>query len=109
MRFADTGAGIPEEAKDRIFIPFYTTKSKGTGLGLAISQRIVKAHGGSIEVQSRLGEGSEFILRFPSATAVDAAGRLGLTPTPLQVTRVEPVTEPDEAEPIAPELARESG
>ena len=109
VRFADTGAGIPEEAKDRIFIPFYTTKSKGTGLGLAISQRIVKAHGGSIEVQSRLGEGSEFILRFPSATAVDAAGRLGLTPTPLQVTRVEPVTEPDEAEPIAPELARESG
>jgi two-component system, NtrC family, sensor histidine kinase HydH len=108
-RFADTGAGIPEEAKDRIFIPFYTTKSKGTGLGLAISQRIVKAHGGSIEVQSRLGEGSEFILRFPSATAVDAAGRLGLTQTPLQVTRVEPVAEPDEPEPIAPELARESG
>src|SRR5206468_1970589 len=108
VRFADTGAGIPEEAKDRIFIPFYTTKSKGTGLGLAISQRIVKAHGGSIEVQSRLGEGSEFILRFPSATAVDAAGRLGLTPTPLQVTRVEPARE-EEPEPIAPSLARESG
>src|SRR5712664_3316978 len=108
VRFADTGAGIPEEAKDRIFIPFYTTKSKGTGLGLAISQRIVKAHGGSIEVQSRLGEGSEFILRFPSATAVDAAGRLGLTPTPLQVTRVEPARD-EEPEPIAPSLARESG
>ena len=107
-RFADTGAGIPEDAKDRIFIPFYTTKSKGTGLGLAISQRIVKAHGGSIEVQSRLGEGSEFILRFPSATAVDAAGRLGLTPTPLQVARVESV-DAEEPEPIAPELVRESG
>ena len=109
VRFADTGAGIPEEAKDRIFIPFYTTKSKGTGLGLAISQRIVKAHGGSIEVQSRFGEGSEFILRFPSATAVDVAGRLGLTQTPLQVTRVEPAAEPDEAGPIAPALAREAG
>src|SRR6267378_461166 len=108
VRFADTGAGIPEEAKDRIFIPFYTTKSKGTGLGLAISQRIVKAHGGSIEVQSRLGEGSEFILRFPSATAVDVAGRLGLTPTPLQVTRVEPARDP-EPEPISPSLARDSG
>ncbi len=67
VRVADTGAGIPEDALDRIFIPFYTTKSKGTGLGLAISQRIVKGHGGTIEVQSRLGEGSEFILRFPSA------------------------------------------
>src|SRR5438309_8172596 len=42
VRFADTGAGIPEDALDRIFIPFYTTKTKGTGLGLAICQRIVK-------------------------------------------------------------------
>ena len=78
MRFSDTGAGIPEEAKDRIFIPFYTTKTKGTGLGLAITQRIVKGHGGTIEVQSRLGEGTEFVLRFPSASALDTAGRLGL-------------------------------
>ena len=60
-------------------------------------------------MQSRLGEGSEFILRFPSATAVDVAGRLGLTPTPLQVTRAEPVADPEEGERIAPALARESG
>jgi signal transduction histidine kinase len=89
VRIADTGAGIPEEAKDRIFIPFYTTKTKGTGLGLAISQRIVKGHGGTIEVQSRLGEGTEFILRFPSATALDTAGRLGVAPTPIGVPRVQ--------------------
>jgi two-component system sensor histidine kinase HydH len=82
VRFADTGAGIPEEALDRIFIPFYTTKTKGTGLGLAISQRIVKGHGGTIEVQSRVGEGTEFILRFPSASALDTAGRLGLVQEP---------------------------
>jgi signal transduction histidine kinase len=97
VRFSDTGAGIPEDARDRIFIPFYTTKSKGTGLGLAITQRIVKAHGGSIEVQSRLGEGSEFILRFPSASAVDAAGRLGLTGTP-----VPPPPAPRDEDSIAP-------
>ncbi|HEX9578962.1 MAG TPA: ATP-binding protein, partial [Myxococcales bacterium] len=82
VRFTDTGAGIPEDALDRIFIPFYTTKSKGTGLGLAITQRIVKGHGGTIEVQSRLGEGSEFILRFPSAAALDTAGRLGMVQPP---------------------------
>src|SRR5438477_722552 len=82
VRFADTGAGIAEDALDRIFIPFYTTKTKGTGLGLAITQRIVKGHGGTIEVQSRLGEGSEFILRFPSAAALDTAGRLGLVQAP---------------------------
>ncbi len=82
VRFADTGAGIPEESLDRIFIPFYTTKTKGTGLGLAISQRIVKGHGGAIEVQSRVGEGTEFILRFPSAAALDTAGRLGMVQSP---------------------------
>ncbi|MGZ6142528.1 MAG: ATP-binding protein [Myxococcales bacterium] len=81
VRVADTGAGIPEDALDRIFIPFYTTKMKGTGLGLAISQRIVKGHGGTIEVQSRVGEGTEFILRFPSAAALDTAGRLGMVTT----------------------------
>ncbi len=98
VRFADTGAGIPEEALDRIFIPFYTTKSKGTGLGLAISQRIVKGHGGTIEVQSRLGEGTEFILRFPSASALDTAGRLGLVqvPTPIQNRKLED----DQARPV---------
>jgi two-component system, NtrC family, sensor histidine kinase HydH len=85
VRFADTGAGIPEDALDRIFIPFYTTKTKGTGLGLAITQRIVKGHGGTIEVQSRVGEGTEFILRFPSATALDTAGRLGMVQTPVSV------------------------
>jgi signal transduction histidine kinase len=82
VRFADTGAGIPEDTLDRIFIPFYTTKTKGTGLGLAISQRIVKGHGGTIEVQSRVGEGTEFILRFPSAAALDTAGRLGMVQSP---------------------------
>jgi len=92
VRFTDTGEGIPEDALDRIFIPFYTTKTKGTGLGLAISQRIVKGHGGSIEVQSRVGEGTEFILRFPSATALDTAGRLGMVQTPAS-------TEPLPAEP----------
>jgi signal transduction histidine kinase len=90
VRFADTGAGIPEDALDRIFIPFYTTKTKGTGLGLAICQRIVKGHGGTIEVQSRVGEGTEFILRFPSASALDTAGRLGLSSNPA----IEPIAEP---------------
>ncbi len=67
VRFRDTGPGIPEEARERIFIPFYTTKEKGTGLGLAICQRIVRAHGGTLTVESRLGEGTEFTVRLPGA------------------------------------------
>jgi len=97
VRFADTGEGIQEDALDRIFIPFYTTKTKGTGLGLAITQRIVKGHGGTIEVQSRVGEGSEFILRFPSATALDTAGRLGMVQAPVAA---DPISAPPGAKKI---------
>ena len=57
IRFRDTGEGIPEEARERIFIPFYTTKDKGTGLGLAIVQRIVKAHNGSSSRAGGAGHG----------------------------------------------------
>ena len=65
IRFRDSGPGIPEEARENIFVPFYTTKEKGTGLGLAICQRIVKAHGGSIAVRSAHGEGAEFVISLP--------------------------------------------
>lgn len=65
IHFRDTGAGIPEEARENIFVPFYTTKEKGTGLGLAISQRIVKAHAGTITVRTTPGEGAEFVISLP--------------------------------------------
>jgi two-component system, NtrC family, sensor histidine kinase HydH len=65
IRFRDSGPGIPEDARENIFVPFYTTKEKGTGLGLAICQRLVKAHGGSIGVRSALGEGAEFLISLP--------------------------------------------
>jgi signal transduction histidine kinase len=66
LRVRDTGGGIPEEAKQHIFVPFYTTKEKGTGLGLAICQRIVKSHGGTISMASKVGEGTEFVIRLPA-------------------------------------------
>jgi signal transduction histidine kinase len=66
IRVLDTGNGIPEEARPHIFVPFYTTKEQGTGLGLAICDRIVKSHGGSIMISSRIGEGTEFIIRLPA-------------------------------------------
>jgi two-component system, sporulation sensor kinase E len=62
---ADTGGGIPQEQLNRIFEPFYTTKKKGTGLGLMIVQRIVRAHGGRIELQSQVGRGTTFRIWLP--------------------------------------------
>ncbi|MBU6410284.1 MAG: PAS domain S-box protein [Verrucomicrobia bacterium] len=62
---ADTGGGIPQEQINRIFEPFFTTKKKGTGLGLLIVQRVVRAHNGRIELESRVGRGTTFRIWLP--------------------------------------------
>jgi two-component system sensor histidine kinase HydH len=62
---SDTGGGIPAEAFQNIFNPFFTTKVRGTGLGLAVTQRIVEAHGGKIEVKNEIGLGSTFRVLLP--------------------------------------------
>ncbi len=65
IRFRDSGPGVPDDARENVFVPFFTTKEKGTGLGLAICQRIVKAHQGSIAVSSPPGGGAEFVISLP--------------------------------------------
>jgi len=65
VTISDTGGGIPQEQINRIFDPFFTTKKKGTGLGLMIVQRIVRAHGGRIEVESLVGRGTTFRIWLP--------------------------------------------
>ena len=62
---ADTGGGIPQEQINRIFEPFFTTKKRGSGLGLMIVQRIVRAHGGRIELESQAGRGTTFRVWLP--------------------------------------------
>ncbi|TAM49135.1 MAG: hypothetical protein EPN53_08730, partial [Acidobacteria bacterium] len=65
----DTGVGIPEAIRDRIFDPFFSTREvgQGTGLGLAVSYSIVSAHGGRIEVESQVGQGAAFRVVLPLA------------------------------------------
>jgi signal transduction histidine kinase len=63
----DNGIGMPPEVKARIFEPFFTTKDvgKGTGLGLSIVFKIIEAHGGSIDINTAVNEGTEFIITLP--------------------------------------------
>lgn len=62
---SDTGGGIPQDQINRIFEPFFTTKAKGSGLGLMIVRRIVRSHGGRIELESNVGQGTKFCIWFP--------------------------------------------
>jgi two-component system sensor histidine kinase HydH len=72
IRVADNGLGIDEDARDQIFDPFYTSREEGTGLGLALCRKIVDNHGGSIEVETAAGEGTEFVLTFPKSIGDEA-------------------------------------
>ena len=67
ISITDNGPGIPDSIKDKIFQPFFTTKptGQGTGLGLSLAYDIVKAHGGTIEINSKEGEGTGFIIKLP--------------------------------------------
>jgi len=65
IELSDTGAGMTEEVMENLWKPLHTTKAKGMGLGLAICKRIVEAHGGTISVKSRVGEGTTATVRIP--------------------------------------------
>ncbi|MGA3335255.1 MAG: ATP-binding protein [Terracidiphilus sp.] len=62
---SDTGSGLSDEIRERLFLPFYSTKHRGTGLGLSIAAKIVQEHGGSISAEANSPKGARFLLRLP--------------------------------------------
>ena len=70
---ADSGPGIPEEAKEKLFLPYFSTKARGTGLGLAIVSRIVTEHHGGIRVEENRPTGTKFIIELPVERPVAAS------------------------------------
>ena len=73
LHVTDSGPGVPAELRDRIFQPFFTTRSRGTGLGLAVARQIVEAHGGRIEVGDADGGGARFTVTLPAAAGAAMA------------------------------------
>jgi len=71
VAISDTGHGLTDEIRERLFLPFYSTKSRGTGLGLSIAAKIVQEHGGSLRAESNSPKGARFLLRLP---LIDAGG-----------------------------------
>lgn len=76
IRFQDAGPGVPEENRERIFIPYFTTRNGGTGLGMAISRRTAERHGGTLELETSSAPGACFEFRFRQ-DPVDRAGEAG--------------------------------
>jgi signal transduction histidine kinase len=62
---SDTGHGLTDEIRERLFLPFYSTKHRGTGLGLSIAAKIAQEHGGSIRAESNMPKGARFLLSIP--------------------------------------------
>jgi len=70
---ADTGHGVSREAKEKLFLPYFSTKQRGTGLGLSIVSRIIEDHHGSIRVEENVPVGARFIIELPVAPEAVAA------------------------------------
>jgi two-component system, NtrC family, nitrogen regulation sensor histidine kinase NtrY len=73
IMIADTGHGIDREVKEKLFLPYFSTKKRGTGLGLAIVRRIVEDHRGTIRVEENRPAGAKFVVELPLATRISAA------------------------------------
>ncbi len=78
IRISDTGKGIPEEMRDRLFYPFFTTKQTGSGVGLPLARKIVEGHQGIIDFESTVGRGTTFLVKLPMVDPRDAAAPAAL-------------------------------
>ena len=72
LTIADTGSGLTDEMRERLFLPYFSTKQRGTGLGLAIAAKIIQEHQGTIRAEKNEPAGAKFIVELKPATAADS-------------------------------------
>ena len=86
---SDTGPGLSDEIRERLFLPYYSTKRRGTGLGLSIAAKIVQEHGGSISAEANSPKGARFLVRLP-LTELEASPAKESTPSAVGETTASP-------------------
>jgi len=88
IEVSDTGHGLTEEIRERLFLPFYSTKHRGTGLGLSIAAKIIQEVGGSIRAESNSPKGARFLIRLPLLDHAEPhAQELNASTTPVTGAR----------------------
>jgi CheY-like chemotaxis protein len=106
----DNGEGMTPEVKARAFEPFFTTKSiKGTGLGLSVAHQIVANHGGSIQVESKAGEGTTFIVKLPISKSSGEGDRRPATQDSPKRLNILVIDDEEEVRNVLEELLSEEG
>jgi len=87
VEVSDTGHGLTAEIRERLFLPFYSTKHRGTGLGLSIAAKIVQEAGGTIRAESNAPKGARFLMRLPLIEHADSSGHENGSVTPVSEVR----------------------
>ncbi|MGA2216996.1 MAG: ATP-binding protein [Terracidiphilus sp.] len=85
LEVSDTGHGLTDEIRERLFLPFYSTKHRGTGLGLSIAAKIVQEHGGSVRAEANSPKGARFLVRLPLMESVKMEPANGASSTPVVI------------------------
>src|SRR5665213_3849524 len=85
LAIADTGSGLTDEMRERLFLPYFSTKQRGTGLGLAIAAKIIQEHQGTIRAERNLPAGAKFIVELRPASNPD-------TESPVETSQVATTT-----------------
>jgi two-component system, NtrC family, nitrogen regulation sensor histidine kinase NtrY len=98
LTIADTGSGLTDEMRERLFLPYFSTKQRGTGLGLAIAAKIIQEHQGTIRAEKNEPAGAKFIVELRPASSPDSDPDISSVPSPFAATQNGNYPEPHAAE-----------